>query len=101
MLNEVEKLLAGLCVMNDGTDGDVQNEIRSVASAFVAALSLVPALGFLDRFEPKLQKRIVLFVGAQNHMAAASAVSAGRAASWNVLLPPKRDATAPAVPRQD
>jgi len=87
--------------MNDGPDGNLEDEVRTIAPALVAAFSMVPPPGFLNWIEPEFHQRIVLLVGAQNDMAAASAISAGRASSRNILLSPKRDATASAVPRLD
>ena len=81
--------------------GTSRDKILTAVAGLVAALSMPATPRLVYRLEPELHQRIVLLVGAQNHMPAAPAVSTRRAAPRNKPFPPKRDAAAPAAPRLD
>jgi len=96
-VREVVKALAGFIVINNGPDGDFQDDAFAIAAGAVGAFTVASALAFVFRIEAEMDERIMAFAGFHNDVAAAAAVAAGGTAARNKLLPAKGHASVATV----
>src|SRR5262245_20144404 len=96
-LREIVDDLVGVFIIDNGADGDLDFEIRSVMAAPVAAFAMTPALGAKDVIVSKLQQCIFVRICDEINVAAIAAISTTRAATRNELLATKGDAAVSAI----
>ena len=94
---EVRRLFAGLVVVDDGADGDFQDDVDAFAAGFVGAFAVASALGFVFGIEAEVDERVVALAGFHDDVAALAAVAAGRAAAGDELLAAEGQAAVAAV----
>ena len=89
--------LAGLPVVNDGSDGRGDVDRCAFAALAIAAFAVTAALGFMFGIEAEMQQRVVVLAGDQDHVAAVAAVAAAGTAAGNEFLAPERKTAVAAV----
>src|SRR5579859_4131031 len=94
---ELEYLLAGLVVVDDGTDRNFQQHVAAVASGFVGAFAVASALRFVLGIETEMHQRVVALAGLHDDVATLAAVAARRSAARDELLAPEGHAAVSAV----
>ena len=96
-MREIVQALAGLIVIDNGPDGDFQDDAFAIAAGAVGAFAVASALAFVFRVKAEMDERIMALAGFHHNVAAAAAVAAGRAAARNKLLPAKGHASVATV----
>jgi len=96
-LGEVEKLLAGIPVVDDGPDGHLHFAVIAVAAGLVRSFPMGAALRLVLRVIAQVEEGVVVEGRHDNDVAAAAAIAAGRAALGDELLAPEGQAAVAAV----
>src|SRR5664279_5376952 len=91
--------LAGHLVINDGSDGNLQDDAFALAARLVGALAMASALAFVFGIEAEVHERVVAFARFHHHVATMAAIAARGTASRHELLPPEGHAAVAAVAR--
>ncbi len=86
---------------NDGSQGNIDAGIRGIAPGAIAGASVPAALGPEFGVKPKREKRVLIHLTHQNHIAARPARAAVRAAHGDEGLTPEARATASAITTLD
>src|SRR4029077_10314625 len=92
-LREIVQALAGLFVIHNSADRDLEHHAFAVAPGAVGAFAVTSALTLVLRVETEVDQRIVALARFQADVAATAAVAAGRAAARDKLLPAKGHAS--------
>jgi arginine exporter protein ArgO len=93
--------VSGLVVINNGTDGNLDFQILSVAAVAITSFAVASTLGFEYMVVAKLQESVFVNVGGEINVAAIATVSAARTPTRHELLAAEGDATMPSVARFD
>src|SRR5579862_3132365 len=96
-LGKLESLFSGLIVVHNRADRNLEQHVAAVASGFVGAFAVTPAVGLMLGIETEMHQRVVPFAGLHDDVSALAAVSAGGAAARNKFLAPEGHATVAAV----
>src|SRR5579863_7440337 len=96
-LGELECLLAGLIVIDDGSYRNFQHDIDALAPGLVRALAVTASLGLVLGVKAEMHERVVPLAGFHDDVAAFTAVTARRTAAGDELLPAKGHAAVAAV----
>jgi CBS domain-containing protein len=96
-LGEVPDFIACLFVVNDGTDGDFQNDVDAFAAGAVRAFAVASALGLLFGIETEVDERVVALAGFHDDVATLAAVPARGAPAGDKLLPAESETAVAAV----
>lgn len=94
---EVVDLLAGVPEVNDGADGDFDDEGVTVATGAIGAFSVATAVGGVLRVHAEVEEGVVVAGSFKNDIAAATAVAARGAATGYEFLAPEGGAAVAAV----
>jgi hypothetical protein len=94
---EVEKLLPGFPVVNDGSYRNGQFDGFAISSRSIAPFTVPASLRFVFGIESEMQQRVVVEAGNENHIAAVAAITAAWPAARHVFFATKRKATIAAV----
>ena len=97
---QVGEDLAGGGLRDDRTDRDRNLEVFAATAVLFLAAAVLAALRRKSRTVAQFEERVQATVGAQDHVTAASAVTARGAPARNILLPPEGN-TAPAASPAD
>src|SRR5262249_25851747 len=88
---------AGLLVVNQCADRDLQDQIVAGVAGAVGAFAVTSAVGAKFTIVAIAQQRVVVRIRLNKNAAAVSAIAAGRPASGHVLLAAEGDAAVPAI----
>jgi hypothetical protein len=94
---EVEQLIAGIRIVNDGSDRHGNLDRVTVVPRPVTALTVPASLSRVFGVKAKVQKSVVMLAGNKDYIASAAAVSTRRAAAWHIFLAAERQTTVPAI----
>ena len=89
--------LAGGVVVEQGADGDFEDEVLAGGAGHVGAEAVAAALGLMLRVEAEVDERVVGERGGHEDVAAVAAVAAGGSAAGNEFFPPEGHAAVAAV----
>src|SRR5579871_532012 len=81
-LRELENFLAGLVVVDDGPDGNLEHYVAAVPPGLVGPFAVPAPLGLMLRIETKMDQRVMALAGFHNDVAALAAVAPRRTAAW-------------------
>ena len=95
--SEVEKLFAGIGIVNNGSHRDLQNGIDAGTPVTLGAFAVPAALGAEFAIVAIAKKRVVIRIRFQVDVAAVAAISAGRAPARDVFFPAESHAAVAAV----
>src|SRR6185437_11132568 len=87
--SEVKDLFACFRVVNDSSNGPRELDIFPVSAGSFAAFSMPAAFGSMLRVEAKMEERIVVLAGDENHVSTLAAIPAARTPSRNKLFSSK------------
>ena len=96
-MREVVHQLAGQLVIDDGADGNFQDDVLALAAGLVGAFAVTSALGLVFGIEAEVNQRVVALAGFHDDVAAMTAVAAGRSSARHELLAAKGHAAIAAV----
>ena len=82
---EVKDLFAGVCVVNDSSNGNRKLDIFPISAGSVAAFSMPAAFGGMFRIEAEMEKRVVVLAGDQDNVSALAAITTARTTARNKL----------------
>ena len=91
----------GLVVIKHSTHRHLENRIHAFPPAAIGSFTVPSAFRLMFRIKPKVNQCIVPFARLHDDVAPAPAISAGRTAPRNKLLPPEGNATIAPIPRLD
>ncbi len=94
---KIEELFARFGVVHDGSDRNKDFLISPGMAGALAAFAMTSAFGGVLGVEAQMQKSVVMFASDKDHITAASAIAAARAAARNKFLAAKCQATVAAV----
>src|SRR5581483_4791343 len=95
---EIVNDFPGCVVVNDGADGNFEDDVRAFAAGAIRAFAVASALGVVFGVEAEVDERVVALAGFHDDVAAASAVSAAGASAGHEFLATKRHTAVAAVP---
>src|SRR5438270_8280286 len=78
-VREIVQALAGFIVINNGPDRDFQDDAFTVTTSAVGAFAVASTLAFVFRVKAEMHQRVMALAGFHHNVAAAAAISAGRA----------------------
>jgi hypothetical protein len=96
-LVEVGDGCAGLRVIDERADGDLQDRVRAGMAAAIRAFAVASAIAAKFAIVTVAQQRVVVRIRFYKNAAAVAAIAAGRAAPGDVLLAAEGHATVAAV----
>src|ERR1700756_3190415 len=73
-LREFEHFFSGLVVVNNCSDGNLQNHVATVASGLVRTFAVASAFRAVFGIETEMHQRVVTLAGFHDHIAAFAAV---------------------------
>src|SRR3954464_2281046 len=82
---EFKRLLAGLIVVHDRANGDLENYIDALAPGFVRTFAVPASLGGVLGIEAEMHERVVALAGLHDDVAALATIAARKPAARNVL----------------
>ena len=85
-MGEVPDFVAGFLIVDDGADGDFQDNVGSFAPGFVGAFAVASALGLVFGIEAEMHERVVTLAGFHDDVAAFASVATGGASSGDEFL---------------
>src|SRR5271165_2660664 len=88
---------AGFVIVNGGADGDLENDVRALATRAIRAFAVFSALGFVLWVVAEMDERIVALARLHDDVAAAAAVAAGGSAAGHEFFAAKGHASVAAV----
>jgi hypothetical protein len=94
---EIEELLAGLIVVDDGADRDVELDRSAVLAVAVGTFAVTASLGGVFGIEAIAKQRVFVNGGSHDDVAAAAAIAAGGPAAGDVFLAAESEAAVAAV----
>ena len=94
---EVEEHLAGIVIVDDGADRNLEDGIRAGLAVAVGALAVATGVGTEFTIEAETEERVLVGSGDELDAATRAAVATGGAATRDELLPAEGDTTATAI----
>src|SRR6201997_1302730 len=91
-MGEVPDFVTGFLIVDDGADGDFQDDVGTFATGFVGALAVASALGLVFGIEAEMHERVVALAGFHDDIAAFASVATGGASSGDEFLAAERQA---------
>ena len=85
-MGEVPDFVAGFLIVDDGADGDFQDDVGAFATGFVGAFAVASALGLVFRIEAEMDERVVALAGFHDDVATFTSVATGGASSGDEFL---------------
>ena len=96
-VREVMHLLAGVGVVNDGSDGDFEQNVFALAPGFIRAFAVASALSLVFGIEAEMNQRVVSLARFHDDVAALTTIAARGASTRNKLLPSESETAVTAV----
>jgi hypothetical protein len=96
-LREIMKRLAGSVIVNDGSDRNLDFEIRAISAVTIAAFTVAAPFSPKGVIEAKLEKSVFVGIGGDIDVAAGASITPAWTTAWNKLLAPEGNATVSAV----
>src|ERR1035437_5025622 len=86
-------------VVNDGADGNLQDDAFALATGFIGPLAMASALALVFGIEAEVYESVVAFARFHHHVATMTAIAASRTAARHALLAPEGHAAVAAIAR--
>src|SRR5579859_6423920 len=89
--------LAGIFIVENGSNRDLQGDVSALGAGFVGAFAVASTAGLVLGIETEVDERVVALAGFHPHIAAPAAVAARGPATGDKLLAPEGHASVAAV----
>ena len=96
-LRKVVHHFARQFVVNDGSNGDLEDDAFAFATGFVRAFAMASLLRFIFGIKTEVHQSIVALARFHHYVAAVTAIAARRTAARHELLPPEGHAAIAAI----
>src|SRR6266568_5840407 len=96
-VREVMDPLSGVAVVNDGSNGDFEQNVFALAPGFIRAFAVPSTLSFVFGIEAEMNQRVVSLARFHDDVATLAAVATRGSPARNKLLPSKGKAAVAAV----